>query len=236
MLQAIVFDFDGVIADSEPLHLRASQVALNMEGITLTEREYYESYLGFDDAGMFRAIAADRGLFIDEKKIAALIAQKSRTWESMLAGGSVLFPGASECIRRCAAHVPLAIASGALGHEIDLILKRAGLQECFITIVSATDALRGKPAPDAYLRAVAGLQEAVRARGDRPSPTIASQNCVAIEDSRWGIEAAHLAGLRCVAVTHTYAADRLPGADLVVDSLDEITVPRLQQLCAELRR
>ncbi len=232
MLQAIVFDFDGVIADTEPLHLRAAQAVLRAEGVELGDRDYYDRYLGFDDAGMFAAIAADRGLSFDDVTIASLIAAKSRAWESMMAGGSALFPGASECIRRCAAEVPVAIASGALGHEIDLILTRASLREFFSAIVSASDALRSKPAPDYYLRAVARLQEVVSAGHDTPSTVIAARYCVAVEDSRWGIEAARTAGLRSVAITHTYPASELHGADLIVRSLDEVTVPRLQRLCA----
>jgi beta-phosphoglucomutase len=231
MLQAIVFDFDGVIADTERLHLRASKAVLRAEGIELTERDYYDRYLGFDDAGMFAAIASDRGLSFDAKTIAALIAAKSREWESAMPGGPVLFPGASDCIRRCAAQVPLAIASGALRHEIDLILARAGLGEYFHAIVSASDALPGKPAPDFYLRALAKIEEAAGAGHDGASMRIAARHCVAIEDSRWGIESAQRAGLRSVAVTHTYAAGELATADLIVNSLDQVTVERLQSLC-----
>jgi beta-phosphoglucomutase len=231
MLQAIVFDFDGVIADTEPLHLRASQAVLQTVGIELRERDYYDRYLGFDDAGMFAAIARDRGLSLDEPTIAALVAGKSRVWEVLIPDGEVLFPGASDCIRRCAAQVPLAIASGALRHEIDPILTRAGLLGCFSAIVSASDALPSKPAPDCYLHALARLQEAADMATDRPSMKIAAGQCVAVEDSRWGIESARRAGLRPVAVTHTYPAGDLADADLIVKSLDELTIQRLQLLC-----
>ena len=232
MLQAIVFDFDGVVADTEPLHLRAARTVLHAVGIELTERDYYDRYLGFDDAGMFGAIAADQGLRLDQPTLAALVAGKSRVWESMLTGDALLCPGAAECVRRCAAQVPLAIASGALRHEIDLILERAGLRECFSAIVSASDGLPGKPAPDFYQHALARLQEAAAARDHRPPAVIEPRFAVAIEDSRWGIESARAAGLRSVAVTHTYPPGELAGADLIVTSLDEVTVPRLQQLCA----
>ena len=235
MLQAIVFDFDGVIADTEPLHLRASQTVLRTVGIELSERDYYDRYLGFDDAGMFGAITKDLGVTLDKPTIAALMAGKSRVWESMLTGDSMLCPGASACIRRCAAQVPLAIASGALGHEIDLILTRAGLREYFSAIVSGSDALPGKPAPDLYLRALVRLQEAAGTGSDRPATAIAAGRCVAIEDSRWGVESARLAGLRSVAVTHTYPAGDLAAANLIVGSLDEVTVPRLEQLCSQIR-
>ena len=98
--------------------------------------------------------------------------------------------------------------------------------------MSASDGLPGKPAPDFYRHALTRLQEAAAARDQRPLALIEPRYAVAIEDSRWGIESARLAGLRSVAVTHTYPPGELAGADLIVTSLDEVTVPRLQQLCA----
>jgi beta-phosphoglucomutase len=228
MLQAIVFDFDGVIADTERLHLRASQIVLGAKGIDLGEQEYYGRYLGFDDAGMFRALSTDRNLQFDEQTVAALVAAKTRTWESLIPGGPVLFPGAADCIRRLGRRVPLAIASGALRHEIDLILSRAGLDTCFSAVVSASDNLPSKPAPDFYLQALARLQQV---RGNQSPENILGARTVAVEDSRWGLESARRAGLRAVAVTHTYPAAELAGADLVVRSLDQLTVECLDQLC-----
>jgi beta-phosphoglucomutase-like phosphatase (HAD superfamily) len=224
-LEAVVFDFDGVLVDTEPLHLKASQCALADTGIALASHDYYERFLGFDDAGLFRALAAERGMHLDDPTLAELIEKKSQVLLSLLDSGSVLFPGAVECVHRCAEEVPLAIASGALGHEIDLILSRSGLRDAFRVIVGAEDTARSKPAPDPYVRAVELL------RGGPGSATLASEHCVAIEDSRWGLESARAAGLRCVAVTHTYGPETLQGADLVARTLDEITVERLQQLC-----
>jgi beta-phosphoglucomutase-like phosphatase (HAD superfamily) len=231
MLQAIVFDFDGVIADSEPLHLRAAQTALRAGGIELKEHDYYERYLGYDDAGMFRAIAADQGHAMNKEEIDTLIDAKTEAWMTLVSNGSVLFPGAAACIHRCAAQRPLAIASGALGHEIELLLTRAGLRGCFGAIASASDGVPGKPAPDLYLLALSKLQQAPPVRGVRLSPSLVVHHCVAIEDSRWGIEAARAAGLRCVAITHTYPADELHAADLIVESMNDITWARLEQLC-----
>ena len=226
-----MFDFDGVLADSEPLHLRAAQAVLQADGIELNERDYLERYLGYDDAGMFRAIAADQGRTMNEEQIGGLVDAKTKAWMSLVSDSSVLFPGAADCVRRCAAHSPLAIASGALYDEIDLMLSRASLRACFAAIASASDGVRGKPAPDLYLLALAKLRDVQTAAGGPSSLPLVGHDCVAIEDSRWGIEAARAAGLRCVAVTHTYLADELRDADLVVGSLDDITLPRLQQIC-----
>jgi beta-phosphoglucomutase len=221
MLQGIIFDFDGVIADSEPLHLRAYQELLQKEGIELTREEYYSRYLGFDDSGLFRTLAADRGIPITDDRVDAWIDAKSHIVEDLLVSDSVLFPGAAICIQALAETVPLAIASGALAPEIDIVLNHAGLTSSFKAISSASDGVRGKPAPDLYLLALAKLRNAAE---------VTAAGCVAIEDSRWGLEAAKLAGLRTVAITHTYPAADLSTADLVVNHLSEITISRLEAL------
>ena len=221
MLQAIVFDFDGVIADSEPLHLRAYQHVLGKNGITLTREEYFARYLGFDDSGLFRALANDRGIAITDDTLNGWINAKSHVVEELLSSGSVLFPGAAACVQTLAARFPMAIASGALEPEIMLVLRNTGLSGHFKTIASASDGVRGKPAPDLYLLALAKLREFAQ---------VDAAGCVAIEDSHWGLEAAKLAGLRTVAVTHTYPAAELTDADLVVDRLSEITIPKLEGL------
>jgi len=181
VLRAIVFDFDGVIANSEPLHFRAFRDALASRGVNLTEHDYYTRYLGYDDLGAFRAIAADRGRALSEAELAGLAADKAARMEALEHDASVLFPGAAAAIRRAAAAVPLAIASGALGAEIRRVLDGADLTRYFAAIVAAEDTPASKPAPDPYQRAVALLSAAI---GDPGLPAAA---CVAIEDSRWGI-------------------------------------------------
>ena len=224
-LRAVIFDFDGVIVDTEPMHLKAAQHVLADVGITLGARDYYDRYLGFDDAGMFRAIASDRGVPFDNRAIADLVDRKSQVLISLIDDGATMFAGVTECVRRCGAEVPLAIASGALPHEIDLILRRIGLREAFQVIVGAEDARRSKPAPDPYVRAVELL------RGLGAPNDLKAGDCVAIEDSRWGLESARAAGVRCVAVAHTYPVESLRGADFVARTLDEITVARLREIC-----
>src|SRR6266566_2818636 len=187
MLQAIIFDFDGVIADSEPLHLRAYQQVLEKEGIALSREDYYALYLGFDDSGLFRALAKDRGIAITDDQVDGWIDVKSQIVEELLTIDGVLFPGAVACVQTLARHKPLAIASGALEPEIELVLEHTGLTDCFKAISSASDGVRGKPAPDLYLLALAKLRDIVQ---------VDAKGCVAIEDSHWGLEAAKLAGLR----------------------------------------
>ena len=137
-LHAIVFDFDGVIADSERLHLRSYQDILAPEGITMSNEDYFNRYLGYDDVGVFEAVGRDQGVAMDEHRVSELIARKERRYESLAAAGEMLFPGAADFIRSAvAASIPIAIASGALTHEIEDVLERAGLIKLFPVIVGA---------------------------------------------------------------------------------------------------
>jgi HAD superfamily hydrolase (TIGR01509 family) len=223
-LQAIIFDFDGVIADSEPLHFRAFQQALAEDGLELAPKEYYARYLGYDDVGMFQAFGEDRGLAMDAARVAELVARKGVKLQAMLSAGSVLFPGAIDFVRAAAGAVPIAIASGALRHEIDEVIEAAGVQDLFAAIVASGDTPESKPSPAPYRLAFERLQQATGA-------TLDPQRCVAIEDSRWGLESARGAGLRCVGVTNSYPADELTGAELVVNGLQALTIDALHRLC-----
>ena len=222
-LQAIVFDFDGVIADSEPLHLKAFQRALAEEGMTLGQDEYFNRYLGYDDVGVFEAIARDRGLAWTARHVTERVARKGMKLQELISGGEVLFPGAPAFIRAAAAEVPVAIASGALRHEIVQILESAALDELFAAIVASGDTPASKPSPAPYLLAFERLQK-------RAAKQLDPQRCVAIEDSLWGLESARQAGLRCVGVTTSYTAVELPGAELVVEGLHALTLPMLDAL------
>ena len=223
------FDFDGVIADSEPLHLRAYQAVLQADGIDLNKSEYYARYLGYDDVGLFEALAQDRRISLSDQKIEEWVAAKSCIVEEMLSSDAILFPGAAACVRMFAERVPLAIASGALEPEIEIVLEHAGLRGSFVAIASASDGVRGKPAPDLYLLAMAKLK-------DRLPDPLDPRACIAIEDSRWGLEAAHRAGLRSVAVTHTYAAAELGKADLIVGGLGELSLSTVEALLRDSGR
>jgi beta-phosphoglucomutase len=222
-LQAIIFDFDGVIADSEPLHLRAFQHALADSGITLTRDEYFSRYLGYDDVGVFQAISRDRALAMTERQVAGLVTLKGLKLQQMMAAGDVLFPGAVEFIRAAAAIVPVAIASGALRHEIEEILESAGLAPLFSTIVASGDTPESKPSAAPYRLAFERLRDGAAGSLDR-------SRCVAIEDSRWGLESARGAGLRCVGVTNSYAAEELVAAELIVSGLHALSIEMLDDL------
>jgi beta-phosphoglucomutase len=222
-LAAIVFDFDGVIADSERLHLRAYQEVLATRGCELPAAEYFQEYLGYDDVTSLRRYARNHQLAWDDQAIVEVLAEKSRLYEHLVSRGEMLFPGAARFVRDAAAHVPIAIASGALTHEIEEILARAGLERLFVTVVGADQTARSKPSPDPYLEAF----HRIRAAGH----DIDASATVAIEDSMWGLVSARTAGLRCVAVTNTCTAEELaPHAEMVVSGLEALTLDALDTL------
>jgi HAD superfamily hydrolase (TIGR01509 family) len=215
MVRAVVFDFDGVIANSEPLHFRAFHDVLAAEGVTLTEADYYARYLGYNDERAFSQIGAEQGRRWDARAIAELIDRKALLMEHIEQHASVLFPGAREAIQQLARQCPLAIASGALRAEIERKLTREQLSTHFAVIVAGDDGVASKPAPDPYLRAV----ERLAASHGAVSPA----DCVAIEDSPWGLDSAIGAGLRTVGITHTYDRQALARADAIIDRMAMLT-------------
>jgi beta-phosphoglucomutase len=225
-LAAVIFDFDGVLADSEPLHLAGFRAALATKGLTLATDDYYTHFLGYNDHDAILAMADRYGWSLATSDVGDLTSAKARHMPGLLASPEVLYPGAAAFVRTLAHHLPLGIASGALRDEIELVLRANDLAEHFRCIVASGDTPRSKPAPDPYARALALLQELGAV--DRDNGIAA--RCVAIEDSKWGVLSAKGAGMRCVGVTTSYAADELSDADLVVDTLQELTPERLARL------
>jgi HAD superfamily hydrolase (TIGR01509 family) len=223
MLKAIIFDCDGVIADTEPLHLATFQTVLAQEGITLTAKEYYTDYLALDDRGCFTLAYARQGRTLSDGKLAHLIRQKADYLEPVMRERLHLFPGVKEFIREAASRYPLAVASGALRAEVELILKHAEVRHCFEAVVAAEDVARGKPHPDPFLKARALLSE-------RRAPSIEPAYCLVVEDSIHGVRAAHEAGMRCLAVSNSYTREQLSEAEVVVASLAEVTLAEVEAL------
>jgi len=206
-IQAVVFDFDGVLADSEPLHLAAYQRLIEPRGIHLDERTYCERYLGYDDEGALRRMADDNGLRLEDEEIERLIVEKGHVFEALVGSRDVLYRGAADCVRRLSAAWPVGIASGAERGDIDLILRGARLEDLFRFIVAAGDTERSKPAPDPYLRAVERLR-------------LAPERCLVIEDSERGLRAAKAAGLTCWVIPSALTVGgRFEAADAVLDDL-----------------
>src|SRR4030095_3348507 len=210
MLKAIIFDCDGVIADTEPIHMAAFGRVLAEEGITLTEEDSFEPYLALDDRGCFTLALAGRGGTLTQEQLRDLIKRKADYVEPVMRTELKILPGAAEFIHLASGVYPLAVASGALRAEIELILKYGELRDCFRTIVSAEDVERSKPHPDPFLKA-RELLTAVT--GDHIKPA----ECLVIEDSIHGIRAARKANMRCLAVSNSYPKEKLIEADRIVD-------------------
>jgi HAD superfamily hydrolase (TIGR01509 family) len=228
MLRAVIFDCNGVIADDEPIHFELFRRVLAEEGLELTRAQYYGKYLHFDDRTCFQEALRDRGRAATPQEIAERVARKATYYRVAVAGGLRIFPGVRELVRSLAPDYPLAIASGARREEIDLIVEAAGLAGCFQTVVATEDVRRAKPAPEPFLLALERLNTARAERNAR----IEAAQCVVIEDSVGGVEGAKVAGMRCLAVTHTYGAEALAAADRVVGSLEGVTAAALEALCA----
>lgn len=218
---ATLFDFNGVLVDDESVHLAAFRDALKPLGVAIDDAVYAERYLGFDDAGAFRAILEDAGRTPTDDDVARLVEAKKPLYMTRIGESLVVFEGAAEIVRRRARLGVVGIVSGALRHEIEHALGVMGVRGEIAFIVSAEDAPRCKPDPQGYLLGLQALGDRQRVGGEA--------GVVVIEDSVAGIEAAKSAGLRCAAVAHSYPAERLraAGADVVVERLALLTDPLL---------
>lgn len=226
MLRAVIFDFNGILVDDEPIHLEMFQKVLLEEGLSLSTEEYYARYLGMDDRGCFIAAYRDHGRRLDQSTLNELVRRKAVYYQDAIKKGLTVFPGVKKLVPALASSYPLAIASGALRHEIETILQSIRLLKYFQVIVSAEDTREGKPSPEIFVKALTLLN-----RQNAAPKAIQPSECLVIEDSKEGILGAHRAGMKCLAVTNSHSEDKLAAADAVVKSLDEVTVSYLKELC-----
>ncbi len=223
-MPAIIFDFDGVIADSEPLHERAlARLAHETLGYELTHADYMDRYVAFDDRDAIRQFHRDADQPLPSpERLAEQAAQKQVLFDELIASGGVqALPGAVELIDACvAADTPRAIASGATRQDITQILQGLGRRDAFEIIVSADDVERSKPHPATYRLACEHLH-------------VDPAHALAIEDTAAGLASARDAGLLTVAVATTHCVSYLrPHAHHVVASLTEVTLDDLLKLLA----
>lgn len=220
----MIFDFDGVVVDSEPVHWTGFARVLRGLGVELTWERYRERYLGFDDHDCFAAVLAEHGIAAAEERLGELTAAKTVAVQEVLASSATAMPGAVELITEvAAAGVPAAICSGALRPEIEVAARRVGVWERFLAVVAAEDVRRGKPDPEGYRLAVDRLTKAT-------GVALRPGRCVAIEDSPAGIAAARAAGLHVLAVAVSYPAAALGDADAIVETLASASLATLRGL------
>ena len=203
MTSGILFDFNGVIVDDESQHCDALIATLSEYGYTLDRDAYYRDYLGFDDRECFRFTFERMNRPVDEVALREAIAQKHAEYERSIRASMRLVPGVADFIENAALDgFQLAIVSGALRSEIDLVLQLSGLGAHFAEIIAAEDVGACKPDPQGFIRA--------REQLDLPA-----KRCVVVEDSIPGLTAARAAGLRCAMLATSHPEDAFDGADLV---------------------
>ena len=215
--RAVLFDFDGVIVNSEPIHFRTFRNVLRAEKIELSEREYYEQMIGFDDRGAFRQAFESRGMKVEAKDLLRLVASKGAAMmEVIRREGIQPLPGVDEFVRGLWWNYPLAICSGGRLEEIEATLEGISLRDCFAAITSAEHVTRGKPDPEGYLLTAERLSQ--RGKGVPLKPT----DCLVIEDAPKVIRSCKDAGFPVLGVATSYFPDKLSeaGADWVVNSLN----------------
>lgn len=222
--EAVVFDFDGVIADTERLHFDMFLEVLEPHMISFTWEEYVDRYMGCDDRDAFRKAFRLAGREdLDDRQLKKLVDTKSRQFLEAIRDGVQTYPGVIQLIKTLhAGGIPLAICSGALRSDLDPILSRLGIACYFTLIVSADDVRKGKPDPEGYMRA---FRELTLTRRSKVSSTGA---CLAVEDTPDGIKAAKRAGLSVLAVTNSHPPQELSQADYVTDSLENVRLEEVR--------
>ena len=224
--RAVLFDFDGVIVNSEPLHFYAFHEVLKTERIEISEDEYYRDLIGFDDRGAFRKIFERRNRVLEPKILLALMARKSGIMMDLIQDRRfTALPGVEEFVRSLWRTRPLAICSGALREEIEAMLEGVSLRDCFQVIVAAEDVAVGKPDPSGYLLTLKLLSE-------KTKKTLAPADCLVVEDAPTVIRSVKSVGFPTLGVATSYPLMKLSDADWAVKTLrpDEVLseVPRLK--------
>ncbi len=227
MLKAVIFDFDGVISDSEPCHFAAYNKVLIDFGIQISKQEYYADYLGFTDYELFEIVEKKYKTDFEGASLEQLVERKAEVFQELIRQADHLIDGIVELIEELKENnIKVAINSGAIAADIKIMLAGSAIEDSFDVIVSADDITKGKPDPQGYKLAL----EKLNAVSDSP---ISAKQCVVIEDSRWGITSAKKAGMHVIAVTNSYTADELKDAEMIINSVRQLKISDMQKLCAD---
>ena len=223
-MDALIFDFDGVILNSEPLHYRGFMHVLERYGISVPHEVYNQRYLGLRDEDGIHAILSDYKKPMSDAQVKQMISDKTKIFKKLIRENNCEVPGATSFIR-CAyqAGIPSAICSGSLRYEISAGTDILGISDHFAVIVSAEDVQAGKPDPQGYLKAAELLST-------QSGKSINPCKCVVCEDSPTGIKAAKSAGMKVCALTTSYPPSKLPAVDMIVDNLSNISPNDLSKL------
>jgi phosphoglycolate phosphatase/beta-phosphoglucomutase len=228
MIQAIFFDFNGVIIDDEPLQMAAYQEVLRDYGIELSEADYY-SALGMDDKTFVRAAFERVQKELSDSDLKTILDGKLVRHRKLIEAELPLFPGVVTFLKAASREFSLGLVSMASPAEIDHVLERADLKELFSVIVSSADVNVCKPAPDCYRTAFEKLNQS---RTTKQASLLQPTDCLAIEDSPPGIESARIAGMRTLGITNTVTESELraAGAEVVTRNLADWTVAAVRHV------
>jgi beta-phosphoglucomutase len=223
-LDALIFDFDGVLVDSEPTHLACYQQVLAGIGVTMTRDEYYSQYLGYDDHDCFVQVLRDKGRPASPEQISDLIARKTVCVQDAFRSAIRALPGAVELVNLGAsAGLPMAICSGALRREIQQAGGTIGISDRIMIVVAAEDVSRGKPDPQGYQMALEQLSQLA-------GRVLRAEKTVVVEDSPAGIASGKAAGMKVLAVATSYPQAELTQADKIVVSLAGLSITQIEKL------
>jgi len=212
---AAIWDLNGVIIDDMPIHFESYREVLGPLGYDLKMDEYNALCVG---ASMVQVFGKIMPLLPKPISIESAIEQKLNAYFRLAEGRMVMLPGVGELIRGLARiGFVQAIASGGTGREIEVILKSFGVDQYFTASVGCEDVTKGKPDPEPFMTAAQRL-------GAEPA------NCVIFEDGEFGIRAAKSCGMKAVGITNTLPANELAQADIVVDSLEQVTPDTIADL------
>ncbi len=230
MLRAILFDFNGVLVDDEPVHFALFQKVLGEEGLSLTREDYYAEYLGLDDRGCFAEVLHAAGRTVEVSYLMRLITRKATFYAELIRKqGYPFFPGAIELVQEAAeGGLMLGIVSGALREEVEGALRQARIEQYFKLLVTAEDVQASKPDPQGYLLGLEGLNS----RPPLPDRLIHPHEVLVIEDSPAGVTAAQALGLATLAVAQSYPEERLSMADAVAPALADLSLAEARRLYA----
>jgi beta-phosphoglucomutase len=227
-LKAVLFDFNGVIIKDEPIHLQLIDEILLQENLQPQKLHERQACLGRSDRAYFQDLLKNRGRVVTEEYLTQLLQRKAEAYllELEKLEKLPLYPGIEDLIFQVRSqHLQLGLVSGALRQEIEPVLERAKLIEYFHVIVAGDDINTSKPQPEGYLLAVEKFNQAY------PELNLQTQECLAIEDTPAGIQAAKRAQMQVVGVANTYPFHMLQRqANWTVDYLTELELERVQEI------
>ena len=221
--RAVLFDFDGVIVNSEPLHFQSFQEVLKLEHIDLDEEEYYRELIGFDDKNAIRHVFAKHDRPLAPGTFLRVMTKKTEGMMDLIRRNPPhALPGVEEFVRGLWRNYPLAVCSGAVREEIEAMLEGVSLRDCFGTIVAAEDVTKGKPDPEGYVLTARLVSEKMKFKEPlRPS------DCLIVEDAPAVIRSVKQAGFPTLAVATSYPPSSLGDADWICESLSPAEVGRI---------